>query len=120
VLNLIKLGASYQTSLEEYEKSKVIPVTPQPRVMNTYRPINTVRPVAPMRPVVPNNQNLDAMFPKAKNTPGAVPTDATAKTFSPYSAPSFNRKPVYPEYRGFVPNNPPTTPQGPSTLGGVK
>lgn len=125
VLNLIKLGASYQTSLEEYEKNKVIPVTPQPRVMNTYRPISPVRPIAPMRPVtprpvVPNNQNLDAMFPKAKNTPGVVATDPSAKTFSPYSAPSFNRKPVYPEYRGFVPNNPPTTPQAPSTLGGVK
>lgn len=125
VLNLIKLGASYQTSLEEYEKNKVITVTPQPRVMNTYRPVSPVRPMAPMRPVtprpvVPNNQNLDAMFPKAKNTPGVVATDPTAKTFSPYSAPSFNRKPVYPEYRGFVPNNPPTSPQAPSTLGGVK
>ena len=125
VLSLIKLGASYQTSLEEYEKNKAITVTPQPRVINTYRSTSTVRPVAPKRPVVPrpvvpSNQNLDAMFPRAKNTPGVVPTDATAKTFSPYSAPSFNRKPVYPEYRGFVPNNPPATPQAPSTLGGVK
>ncbi len=125
VLNLIKLGASYQTSLEEYEKNKAITVTSQPKVMNAYRPVSPVRPVAPMRPVTPrpvapNNQNLDAMFPRAKNAPGVVPTDATAKTFSPYSAPSFNRKPVYPEYRGFVPNNPPNSPQAPSTLGGVK
>ena len=125
VLNLIKLGAGYQSSLEEYEKNKVITVTPQPRVMNTYRPTSPIRPVSPMRPMaprpaMPNNQNLDAMFPRAKNTPSVVATDNTSKTFSPYSAPSFNRKPVYPEYRGFVPNNPPTAPQAPSTLGGVK
>lgn len=123
-LELIKLGANYSEALNNYNSLTQNAVNqrvdtvkipeiriPKPFVPNQFTPVNTSSGNKQPNINTPNvnDKSLDKIFPKVplKDEPQAIKvsqTESKTPLFTPYSAPSFNTKPVYKQYQGFVPS----------------